>query len=157
MISFSSQISSSLSLSSNCCIRSLQACSNIEAALYKIIIQAINVMTSLFWLDALQNWKVPYFDFFWFQFCIVMSSLSNLNLHYHLQSVHWNLYWKCDPQMVNWKIVSTCSYLFNLCKYKFHISNTSLYMYWVLVTVINSLNCIMSMHANKQRWFQHNH
>lgn len=88
--------------------------------------------------------------FFWFQFCIVMSSLSNLNLHYHLQSVHWNLYWKCDPQMVNWKIVSTCSYLFNLCKYKFHISNTSLYMYWVLVTVINSLNCIMSMHANKQ-------
>lgn len=91
--------------------------------------------------------------FFWFQFCIVMSSLSNLNLHYHLQSVHWNLYWKCDPQMVNWKIVSTCSYLFNLCKYKFHISNTSLYMYWVLVTVINSLNCIMSMHANKQGGF----
>lgn len=56
VISFSSHISSSLSLSSNCCIRSLQACSNIEAALYKILIQAINVKkTTLFWLDSFQK------------------------------------------------------------------------------------------------------
>lgn len=94
-------------------------------------------------------------DFFWSQICIwtkVMSILSNLDLHCHLQSVHWNLYWKCDPQMVNWnKIISTCSYLFTLCKYIFHISNKSLYIFWVLVTVIN---CLMSMRAKKRRWFK---